>query len=66
MIQSRLGEMDTDSRNFASIKQKPCKDQWGDGLAAMTDALYLEKEVYEALLDLHSVAENNTDPQVWS
>ena len=49
---------------LASLKQKTCKDQWGDGLDAMTDALILEKDVYQSLLDLHKVAEDNTDPQV--
>jgi len=42
----------------------PCKDHWGNGLDAMKDALQLEKEVYQALLDLHKVADVNNDPQL--
>ena len=34
------------------------------GLAACNDALDLEKQVNQALLDLHKVADNNGDPQV--
>lgn len=30
----------------------------------MKDALLLEKEVYQALLDLHGVAQKNEDPQL--
>lgn len=43
---------------------KPCKDHWGSGLDAMKDALALEKDVYQALLDLHKTASNNDDPQL--
>ncbi|EDO39947.1 predicted protein [Nematostella vectensis] len=43
---------------------KPCRDHWGNGLMAMRDALYLEKEINHALLDLHQVADTNRDPQV--
>ena len=48
----------------ACSRQKPCKDHWGSGLDAMKDALALEKDVYQALLDLHKTASNNDDPQV--
>lgn len=41
--------------------RKPCKDVWGSGLQAMTDALHLEKDIYAALLGLHS--KSNGDPQ---
>lgn len=43
---------------------KPCNDQWGNGLEAMKDALALEKDVYQALLDLHKVASLKEDPQL--
>lgn len=43
---------------------KPCNDQWGNGLEAMQDALALEKDVYQALLDLHKIASLNEDPQL--
>ncbi|KAL9965850.1 hypothetical protein ACROYT_G029704 [Oculina patagonica] len=42
----------------------PCKDHWGSGLDAMKDALALEKHVYQSLLDLHSKADANNDPQM--
>ncbi|XP_078378976.1 uncharacterized protein LOC144662108 [Oculina patagonica] len=43
----------------------PCKDHWGSGLDAMKDALALEKHVYQSLLDLHSKADANNDPQAY-
>ena len=46
------------------LVQKPCKDHWGSGLDAMEDALSLEKQVYQSLLDLHSKAVAANDPQV--
>ena len=46
--------------------QKPCATTWGNGLEAMKHALVLEKDVYQALLDLHNTAARNEDPQVGS
>ena len=46
--------------------QKPCETTWGNGLEAMKHALVLEKDVYQALLDLHNTASRNEDPQVGS
>lgn len=45
--------------------QAPCENHWGNGLDAMKHALDLEKDVYQSLLDLHKIAEDNKDPQVW-
>ncbi|XP_023933434.1 soma ferritin [Lingula anatina] len=45
--------------------RKPEKDEWGDGLAAMQVALALEKNVNQALLDLHKVAADNGDAQAY-
>ena len=44
--------------------KKPAKDEWGTGLEAMQDALELEKTVNQALLDLHKIANDNSDFQV--
>lgn len=43
---------------------KPCRNHWGSGLDAMEDALALEKDVYQSLLDLHNVSQNANDPQL--
>lgn len=43
---------------------QPCKDEWGDGLQAMQEALDLEKQEYKFLLQMHGVAQTNNDPQV--
>jgi len=48
---------------FVSL-QKPERDEWGNGLTAMQCALQLEKNVNQALLDLHKVASEKTDPHV--
>jgi len=48
----------------ACPEQKPCEDNWGRGLDAMEDALWLEKYVYQTLLDLHDTAVTANDPQV--
>lgn len=42
----------------------PCKDHWGSGLDAMKDALALEKDVYQSLLDLHNESQSANDPQL--
>ncbi len=46
--------------------QKPDRDVWDNGLAAMQCALQLEKKVNQALLDLHKVASQKGDPHVSS
>lgn len=42
----------------------PCRDQWGNGLTAMKEALLLEKTIYQSLLDVHKVADDAKDPQM--
>ncbi|XP_068686024.1 soma ferritin-like [Montipora foliosa] len=42
----------------------PFKSEWGNGLSAMECALNLEKDVYDALLILHDLAQNANDPQL--
>lgn len=44
--------------------QKPDRDEWGTGLEAMQTALSLEKNVNQALLDLHKIADTHGDAQV--
>jgi len=44
--------------------QRPEKDTWGSGLEAMETALALEKNVNQALLDLHGLASNHNDPHL--
>ena len=39
-------------------------DEWGSGLEAMVCALQLEKNVNQALLDLHKIANEKVDPHV--
>jgi len=43
--------------------EKPCKDDWDTGLAAMKTALALEKRVNRDLFDLHAVAASRNDNQ---
>lgn len=42
----------------------PDRDEWGNGLEAMQCALQLEKNVNQALLDLHKIASDKFDPHV--
>ncbi|KAL1775439.1 ferritin light chain 1 [Sigmodon hispidus] len=42
--------------------QKPSQDKWGKTLEAMEAALALEKNLHQALLDLHSLGSAHTDP----
>ncbi|XP_053111116.1 ferritin heavy chain A-like isoform X2 [Hemicordylus capensis] len=42
--------------------QKPEQDEWGSSLEALEKALKLEKEVNQALLDLHKLAMEKGDP----
>ncbi|XP_066574705.1 ferritin, middle subunit [Amia ocellicauda] len=44
--------------------KKPERDEWGSGLEAMQSALQLEKKVNQALLDLHKLASEKTDPHM--
>nr|XP_033956658.1 ferritin, middle subunit-like [Pseudochaenichthys georgianus] len=44
--------------------QKPERDEWGSGLEAMQAALQLEKNVNQALLDLHKLASDHADPHM--
>jgi len=44
--------------------KKPDRDEWGTGLEAMQVALALEKNVNQALLDLHKVATAHDDAQM--
>ncbi|XP_056608517.1 ferritin, middle subunit-like [Triplophysa dalaica] len=44
--------------------KKPERDAWGNGLIAMQCALQLEKNVNQALLDLHKVASEKGDPHL--
>ncbi|XP_042071646.1 ferritin, middle subunit [Haplochromis burtoni] len=46
-----------------SVK-KPERDEWGSGLEAMQCALQLEKNVNQALLDLHKLASQHNDPHL--
>ncbi|KAJ8284238.1 hypothetical protein COCON_G00030880 [Conger conger] len=51
-------------RIFLQDIKKPDRDEWGTGLDAMQCALQLEKNVNQALLDLHKIASDNTDPHL--
>eukprot|EP00063_Salmo_salar_P073077 XP_014047912.1 PREDICTED: ferritin, middle subunit-like [Salmo salar] len=42
----------------------PDRDEWGNGLEAMQCALQLEKNVNQALLDLHKIASDKFDPHL--
>ncbi|XP_006893041.1 PREDICTED: ferritin light chain-like [Elephantulus edwardii] len=44
--------------------QKPSQDEWGETLDAMQAALALEKNLNQALLDLHAVGSAHTDPHL--
>jgi len=41
----------------------PHKTNWGTGLEAMQDCLQLEKQVNQALLNLHAIADSHNDYQ---
>lgn len=43
---------------------KPVRDSFGTGLEAMQTALEMEKNINQALLDLHKVASAHGDPQM--
>ncbi|EHB14197.1 Ferritin light chain [Heterocephalus glaber] len=44
--------------------QKPSEDEWGKTLDAMEAALALEKNLNQALLDLHALGSAKTDPHL--
>jgi len=44
--------------------QKPVQQSWGSPLEAHEAALQLEKDVYKALLELHSYASKHNDPHL--
>ena len=46
--------------------KKPAKDEWGTALDGMKVAQQLERDVNQALLDLHAVSDSHNDYQVWS
>ncbi|CAM5150560.1 unnamed protein product [Eretmochelys imbricata] len=48
---------------FQDIK-KPERDEWGNSLEALQCALQLEKTVNQALLDLHKLATEKSDPHL--
>jgi len=60
--------MDYQNKRGGRIKlnsiRKPCKDEWGSGLAAMEEALTLEKDIYDALMGLHQHASDLNDAQM--
>ncbi|XP_012673567.1 ferritin, middle subunit [Clupea harengus] len=51
-------------RIFLQDVKKPERDEWGSGLEAMVCALQLEKNVNQALLDLHKIANEKVDPHL--
>ncbi|XP_068605683.1 ferritin, middle subunit-like [Brachionichthys hirsutus] len=51
-------------RMFLQNIKKPEHDEWGSGLEAMQNALQLEKNVNQALLDLHKLASEHQDPHL--
>ncbi|KAM4799483.1 ferritin light chain [Urocitellus parryii] len=44
--------------------QKPSQDEWGTTLDAMEAALALEKNLNQAILDLHALGSTRTDPHL--
>ncbi|XP_042325653.1 ferritin, higher subunit-like [Sceloporus undulatus] len=53
----------TSAAVFAGLR-KPEKDEWGNTLDALQRALALEKEVNQALLNLHKLATDKRDPHL--
>ncbi|KAL1778729.1 ferritin light chain [Sigmodon hispidus] len=51
-------------RTLLQDVQKPSQDDWGKTLEAMEAALALEKNLNQALLDLHSLGSAHTDPHL--
>ncbi|KAG8433990.1 hypothetical protein GDO86_012375 [Hymenochirus boettgeri] len=48
-------------RVYLQNVEKPERDDWANGLEALQNALKLEKNVNQALLDLHGVGANRND-----
>ena len=44
--------------------QKPSQDEWGKTQDAMEDAILIEKNLNQALLDLHSLGSAHADPHL--
>lgn len=44
--------------------QKPSQDEWGKTLEAMEAAMVLEKNLNQALLDLHALGSTRSDPHL--
>ncbi|XP_061159951.1 ferritin, middle subunit-like [Syngnathus typhle] len=51
-------------RIFLQDIKKPARDEWESGLEAMQCALQLEKNVNQALLELHKLASDHVDPHL--
>ncbi|XP_077591483.1 ferritin, middle subunit [Stigmatopora nigra] len=51
-------------RIFLQDVKKPEKDEWGSGLEAMQCALQLEKNVNQAILEVHRLASEHNDPHL--
>lgn len=51
-------------KSYSKIFQVPDKSKWKNPLEAMQDALALEQEVNQSLLDLHKIAAKHDDAQV--
>lgn len=56
-LQNDLGD-----RALFQDVQKPSQDEWGKPQEAMEAALALEKNLNQALLDLHGLGSARTDP----
>nr|XP_034491103.1 ferritin light chain-like [Marmota flaviventris] len=59
-----LRQNQVSDRSLCQDGQKLTQDEWHDCLEAMEAALILEKNLNEALLDLHALGLANTDPQL--
>ncbi|XP_041911067.1 ferritin light chain-like [Arvicola amphibius] len=53
-----------DDHRGLALFQRPCQDEWGKTREAMEAALALEKNLNQALLDLHSLGSAHTDPHL--
>ncbi|KAM7316126.1 ferritin light chain 1-like [Alexandromys fortis] len=57
-------QSDRGGRALFQDVQKPSQDEWGKTQEAMEAALALEKNLNQALLDLHSLGSARTDPHL--
>uniref|UniRef100_A0A3Q2YG69 Ferritin n=1 Tax=Hippocampus comes TaxID=109280 RepID=A0A3Q2YG69_HIPCM len=62
--QAFKSQFDFSKISIFAFVQKPERDEWGSGLEAMQSALQLEKNVNQALLDLHKLASEHVDPHL--